>query len=125
MDPWRATEEFGRAIGVPGLSLDSGQASFELESGACLGLLLRDRDLLVHVCQPVPYADASLPLLALQSAEARDRRGFLLQVGSRGAGSDFCLVGAVRLVESQLSPESLMKAAEQLLFWAESLSQPV
>lgn len=77
------------------------------------------------MCQPVPYADASLPLLALQSAEARDRRGFLLQVGSRGAGSDFCLVGAVRLVESQLSPESLIKAAEQLLFWAESLSQPV
>jgi type III secretion system chaperone SycN len=125
MDPWRATEEFGREIGLAGLTLDSGQASFELESGVGLGLLLRDRDLLVHVRQPVPHPDASLSLRALQSAEARDRRGFALQVGSRGSGSDFCLVGAVRLIESQLSSESLMKAAEQLLSWADSLSPPV
>ena len=125
MDPWRATEEFGRAIGLAGLTLDSGEASFEIESGASLGLLLRDRDILVHVRQPVPHADASLSLRALQSVEARDRHGFVLQVGSRGSGSDFCLIGTVRLLESQLSAESLMKAAEQLLSWAESLSQPV
>ena len=124
MDPWRAADEFGRAMGLPELSLDSGQASFELESGARLGLLLCDRDLLLHVLQPVPHPDASLPLRALQSAEARDRPGFALQVGGRGSGSEYCLVGAVRLLESQLSPESLMKAAEQLLSWAEGLTQP-
>ena len=124
MDPWRVTEEFGRALGLPELSLDAGQASLELESGARLGLLLCDRDLLVHALQPVPHPDSSLLLRALQSAEARDRPGFPLQVGSRGAGSDFCLVGAVRLVESQLSPELLLKTAEQLLAWAEGLSHP-
>lgn len=124
MDPWRATEEFGRAMGLPVLALESGQASLELESGATLGLLLCDRDLLLHVLQPVPHPDASLSLRALQSAEARDRPGFALQVGGRGTGSEYCMVGAVRLPESQLSPESLMKAAEQLLSWAEGLSQP-
>lgn len=124
MDPWRATEEFGRAMGLAGLSLESGQASLEFESGATLGLLLCERDLLVHVVQPVPHPDESLALRALQGAEARDRPGFALQVGSRGTGSEYCLVGAVRVPESQLSPESLMKAAEQLLSWAEGLSQP-
>lgn len=124
MDPWRATEEFGRAMGLPELSLESGQASLALDTGATLGLLLCDRDLLIHVVQPIPYADDILLLRALQAAEARDLPGFALQVGSRGSGSEFCLVGAARLTESQLSPGTAMKTAELLIAWAERLAQP-
>ncbi len=124
MDPWRATEEFGRAMGLPELSLDSGQASLALDTGATLGLLLCDRDLLIHVVQPIPFADDALLLRTLQAAEARDLPGFALQVGSRGSGSEFCLVGAARLTESQLSPGTAMKTAEQLIAWAERLAQP-
>ena len=125
MDPWRATEEFGRAMGLPDLSLDSGQASLELDAGVTVGLLLCNRDLLIHVVHPIPHPDDSLARRILQSAEARDMPGVALQVGSRGTGSEFCLVGAARLTESQLSPESLMKTAERLLAWAERLDQPV
>jgi type III secretion system chaperone SycN len=124
MDPWRATEEFGRAMGLPNLSLDSGQASLELDTGVTLGLLLCNRDLLIHVVQPIPHPDNALVRKILQSAEARELPGVALQVGSRGSGSEFCLVGAARLTESQLSPDSLMKTAEQLLAWAERLAQP-
>lgn len=124
MDAWQATEEFGRALGLPGLNLESGQTTLEIEDGATLGLLLCDRDLLVTIVQPVPHPHDSLPIRALQSGEARDLPGFALQVGSRGSGAEFCLVGAVRLTEQQLSATTLISVAERLMAWADRLREP-
>ncbi len=120
MDPWRAAEEFGRAVGLTGFTLESGTASFELESGARFGLLLCGRDILAHVVHPMPHPPDGLLLRVLKAAEGRELPGFPLQVGVRGSGSEFCLVGAVRVGEAQMSGDALVRAADQLLAWAES-----
>ena len=124
MDPWRATEEFGRALGLSGLSLESGHAEVVLDSGVRLGLLLCGRDVLVHVVQPAPHPDDLLALRLLQGAEARDLPGFPLQVGTRGSGSDFCVIGAVRIPESLMSADAISLASEQLLRWADNACRP-
>ena len=120
MDPWRAAEEFGRLAGLGSFSLESGEASVLLDSGARFGLLRCGRDVLAHVVHPVPHPDEGLALRILKAAEGRELPGFPLQVGARGSGSEFCLVGAVRVGEAQLSGEALMRTADQLLAWAES-----
>jgi hypothetical protein len=122
MDAWGAAEEFGRLVGLNGLSFESGEAGFALESGAKFGLLLCGRDILAHVVHPMPHPGDDVPLRMLKGAEARGLPGFALQVGARGSGSEFCVIGAVRVTEAQLSGEALMRAADQLLAWAESVA---
>ncbi len=124
MDPWLAIEEFGRASGLSGLSLDSGHTEVVLESGARLGMLLCGRDVLVHVVQPAPHPNDVLALRLLQGSEARELPGFPLQVGTRGSGSEFCVIGAVRITESLMSPDAISRASEQLLKWADSACRP-
>lgn len=119
MDPWRAAEEFGHTLGLSGLTLESGHAEVVLETGVRLGLLLCGRDILVHVIHPTPHPDDMLPLRLLQEAEARNLPGFALQVGSRGSGSDFSVIGSVRIPESLMSPEAISRACEQLLKWTD------
>lgn len=122
MDAWGAAEEFGRLVGLNGFSFESGEAGFALESGSKFGLLLCGRDIVAHIVHPMPHPGDDVPLRILQGAEARDLPGFALQVGARGSGSEFCVVGAVRVTEAQLSGEALMRAADQLLAWAEAVA---
>jgi len=124
MDPWRATEEFGRTLGLSDLNLESGYAEVVLEAGVRLGLLLCGRDVLVHVVHPAPHPDDMLTLRLLQGAEARDLPGFALQVGSRGSGADFCVIGSVRIPETLMSPDAIAHACEQLLKWADNACCP-
>lgn len=114
-----AVSEFGRAVGLDGLTLQpTGQVRLGLPSGEWLGLEEHGDDLLVNLVAPSPFVPPRALLNALQACEARRAgAGPAFQVGLSGEGSDAHLVLVTRMPAASAGAEDILAAVDASLDW--------
>jgi type III secretion system chaperone SycN len=115
----QAVAEFGRQLGVEGLSLGHrGACQLALADGSELLVEAPEEALLVAHVLPVPFLNAAEMLKALQMTDLQLHQPTgSVQAGLRGTGADARLVLVARITGLMVGADDISRAWQTLTQW--------